>query len=246
MLDISKLSTVHIWTTKEYQDLPLGWVLHYSIINPVCCSPFFKYLVPSPYVKVGSENRRDFWAHPFVVFASPRWRVDWTVPEGPAHAAGQSPLSSGRWSGALLSWGAIFCPQARGKLLVQLCCEKTVPEGFILKEKEGCHCSFWCRCRLDADQGCSDLPWKPVPHPNPPGSMHLAPSYASVCPMLPRGAQLSCLSHLNFLQLLQPFSLKTPLSISLLVPWNECNSPDAATVKLYRVKLLLGVFFSIM
>lgn len=130
-------------------------------------------------------------------------------------------------------------------MLTQLCCEKTAPEGFILKEKEGCRCScsYRCRCRLDADQGCSDLPWKPVPHPNPPGSMHLAPIYAPVCPMLPRGAQLSYLSHLNFLHLLEHFSLKTPLSISLLVPWNEYNSPGAAIVKLYRGKLL-AFFFS--
>lgn len=131
-----KASTVHIWTTKEHQDFNLGWVLHYSIINPVCCSPFFKYLLPSSDVKVGNENRTDFWAHPFVVFASPRWRVGWTVPKGPAPAAGQSPLTSGRWSGALLFWGATFCPQTSRKLLMQLGCEKTVPEGFILKEKD--------------------------------------------------------------------------------------------------------------
>lgn len=79
---------------------------------------------------------------------------------------------------------------------MQLGCERAVPEGFILQEQEGCccGCSYRCSCRPDADQGCSDLPWKPVPHPNPPGSMHLAPSYAPACPELPRGAQLLFIS----------------------------------------------------
>lgn len=89
--------------------------------------------------------------------------MDWTVPKGPAHAAGQRPLTSDRWSGALL-----FCPQTWRKLLMQLGCEKAVPEGLILKEKEGCRCScsYRCGCRsgmlwpsLEASS-TSQSPWQ--------------------------------------------------------------------------------------
>lgn len=58
--------------------------------------------------KYGVEIREPFYLtrlwHLLLPVVTGKW-VDWTVPRGPAHAAGQSLLTSGRWSGALVFWG---------------------------------------------------------------------------------------------------------------------------------------------